>query len=312
VFARLANGNAQTVRRIEGQKTLLARTQHSIYYDAIHDEMIVMNPWAGAVLTFAGNANGEVAPVRIIQGPKTGLALSDVMSADPVNNEYYVPAGQDSDAVHVFNRTDTGDVAPKRILNMGGGGTGGNPSIDYEHNLIVVGGDDGAHVYNRTDSGNMKPLRVITGGPRSGVNPPDSAFWIPGTRNFLASTRPLGIKTPGDRPGAPGNYQTVEDAATFVGVWSLDDNGDVAPRYTIAHGILKEFRNFAVNPKNKEVMMSDKTHNAIYTFSFPEAWETFTPVNNPPAPAAGRGGTARLTLEDFRLAFLGPGLRPAR
>src|SRR5688572_10729243 len=89
---------------------------HTIDYDAIHDELVVMNPWAGAVLTFRGDANGEVPPIRIIQGSKTGLALSDVMRADPVNNEYYVPAGQSANAVHVFNRTDQGDVAPKRII----------------------------------------------------------------------------------------------------------------------------------------------------------------------------------------------------
>ena len=67
------------------------------------------------------------------------------------------------------------------------------------------------------------------------------------------------FETDGDRPGAPGNYQTTEDAATFFGVWSIDDNGDVPPRYTIAHDTFMEFRNFAINAKNKEVMMSDKT-----------------------------------------------------
>jgi hypothetical protein len=306
VFARLANGNAQTVRRVEGQKTLLARTQHSIFYNHLHDEMVVMNPWAGAVLTFRGDANGEVAPIRIIQGPKTGLALSDVMSGDPVNNEYYVPAGQDSREIYVFDRLAEGDVAPKRTLNIGGGGTGGNPSIDYEHNVILLAEDDlGIQVFNRTDSGDMKPLRVITGGPRSGNDPPAGAVWIPGTRNFLASTRPYGIKTAGDRPGAPSNYQTVEDAATYVGVWTIDDSGDVAPRFTIAHNVLKEFRNFAVNGKNREIMISDKSNNSIFTFSFPEAWETFAPVTAPPGPAAGT--SARLPdLEDLRLSFVRP------
>ena len=42
-FARLATGNAETTRRIEGQKTLLGRTMHSIFYDEIHDELIVPN-----------------------------------------------------------------------------------------------------------------------------------------------------------------------------------------------------------------------------------------------------------------------------
>jgi len=288
VFARLANGNAQTVRRIEGQKTLLARTQHSVSHDHIHDEIVVMNPWAGAVLTFRGDANGEVAPIRIIQGPKTGLALSDVMTVDPVNNEYYVPAGQNSNAIHVFDRMAQGDVAPIRVIRGAGGGT---PSVDYEHNLMLTGGGGGVRIFDRTVSGDAKPLRVITGGPRSGTDGPSTPHWIPGTRNFLAATRPFGAKTAGDRPGAPVNYQSAEEALTFVGVWSIDDSGDVPPRYTIAHNILKEFRNFAVNPKNKEIMISDKTANAIYTFSFPEAWESFAPVTAPPGPAGrGRGG----------------------
>jgi hypothetical protein len=231
------------------------------------------------------------------------------MVLDAVNNDYYVPAGQGANAVHVFDRLAEGDAAPKRIIR----GIG-LPSVDYEHNLLIAGGGGGVRIIERTAEGDVKPLRVITGGPRSGTNGPNNATWIPGTRNFLGATRPFGIRTYGDRPGAPDNYQTTDESATFVGVWSIDDSGDVPPRYTIAHGLLKEFRNFAINPKNKEVMMSDKTNNAIYTFSFPEAWETFTPVNNPPGPTGGRGGgggdgTALLNLEELRLALLGPGAR---
>ena len=288
VFARLANGNAQTVRRIEGQKTLLSRTQHSIFYDEIHDEIVVPQPWAGAVLTFRGDASGEEAPIRIINGPKTGLTLPDVMTVDPVNNEYYVPAGGNPNAIHVFDRMAQGDVAPIRVLRGVGGG---NPSVDYEHNLILTGGGGGVRIFSRTDSGDLKPLRVITGGPKSGTSGPNTPYWIPGTRNFLAATRPFGAKTAGDLPGAPINYQSPEEALTFVGVWSLDDSGDVPPRYTIAHNILKEFRNFAVNPKHKEIMLSDKSANAIYTFSFPEAWQSFSPATAPPYVAPqGSGG----------------------
>jgi hypothetical protein len=305
----LANGNAQTVRRIEGQATRLGRTMHTIDYDPIHDELVVMNPWAGAVLTFRGDADGETAPIRMIMGSKTQLALSDVMTADPVNNEYYVPAGQSLNQLHVFNRTDEGDVAPKRIIRGAG-----LPSVDTDHNLLLTGGGGGVRIFERTVEGDAKPLRVITGGPMSGTNGPGRPAWIPGTRNFVAATRPFGIKTYGDRPGAPDNYQTVEEAATYVGVWSIDDSGDAPPRYTIAHDILKEFRNFAINPKNREIMMSDKTNNAIFTFSFPEAWETFTPINNPPGPAGegrGGGGGAQLNLNDLFLKFA-PGLRAAR
>ena len=130
----------------------------------------------------------------------------------------------------------------------------------------------------------------VTGGPKSGVEPPSDPIWIPGTRNFLAQTRPYNIRTNGDRPGAPNNYQTIEEAATFFGVWSIDDDGDVPPRYTIGHNTFKEFRNFALNGKNKEVMVSDKTQNSIFTFSFPEAWETLTPLTAAQYVRPGRGG----------------------
>jgi hypothetical protein len=297
VFARLANGNAQTVRRIEGQATLLARTQHSIYYNHIRDEIVVNNPWAQSVLTFRADADGETPPLRILQGPLTKFGLADVMTGDPINKEYYVPAGDGAeDAIYVFDDTAVGNVAAKRVIR----GVNGLPSVAYEHNLLLMGAEGGGlGVYERTVSGDAKPLRVITGGPRSGVNPPNSAVWIPGTRNFIAAVRPFGIRTYGDRPGAPVNYQTVEEAMTYVGVWSMDDSGDVGPRYTIAHDILKEFRNFAINPKNKEVMMSDKTANAIYTFSWPEAWETFKPESAPPyiPPARGRGRGAAPNME---------------
>jgi hypothetical protein len=110
-------------------------------------------------------------------------------------------------------------------------------------------------VFPRTASDDAKPLRVVTGRPRSGVEPPDEdVIWIPGTRNFLARTRPFGVRTQGDRPGATVNYQTVEDAAMFIGVWSIDDNGDVPPRSTIGHRTFMEFRNFALNGKTKEVI----------------------------------------------------------
>jgi len=292
VFARLANGNAATVRRIEGQAAKLSRTMHSIAYNEMADELVVTNPFAQAVLTFRGDANGEVPPIRVIQGPKTGLGQPDVMSVDPVNDEYYVPigvgGGNGGQKIHVFPRMTNGDAAPIRVLNTGGG----PPSVDYEHNLLLITGNGGIHIYERTASGDAKPLRVVTGGPRSGVEPPnEDVIWIPGTRNFIARTRPFGVRTNGDRPGVPGNYQTTEDAAMFFGVWSIDDNGDVPPRYTIGHDTFMEFRNFAINGKNKEVMMSDKTRNSIFTFSFPEAWETFAPLTAAPYVApAGRGG----------------------
>ena len=54
--------------RPAGQATKLSRTMHDIRYDAVHDEMLVTNPFAQAILVFRGGANGEEAPIRVIPG----------------------------------------------------------------------------------------------------------------------------------------------------------------------------------------------------------------------------------------------------
>jgi len=59
---------------------------------------------------------------------------------------------------------------------------------------------------------------------------------------------------------------------SFVGVWNINDNGDVPPRWTIGgpQGVLQMVRGVAVNPKHKELIVTDKRLNAILTFYFPE------------------------------------------
>jgi len=254
---------------------MLGRTQHSIFYDEFHDELVVPQPFAGAVLTFRGDANGEIPPIRMIQGPKTGLALDDVLTVDPVHNEYFVPVGQGRGVVNVFDRMAQGDVAPIRSIGSRDAGLGGIPWVDYEHNLLLVEGRGGLYIYDRTASGDDKPLRIVTGGPKSGVMQVGGPVWIPGTRNFVATARKFGASP--KRRDEPLNYQSPEEAQTFIGVWSIDDDGDVAPRYTIGHNIFKELRNLAIDPKHKTVVAADKTNNDITTFDFHEAWEPITP-----------------------------------
>ena len=118
IFARLAKENSKPNRVVYGQATLLSRTMHDIRYDALHDEFVVTNPYAQAILFFRGGANGQEAPVRYIQGPKTQLAGAvysglDRVEIDPVNNEVLVGVGN---SVLFFDRTASGDVAPKRVL----------------------------------------------------------------------------------------------------------------------------------------------------------------------------------------------------
>ena len=60
---------------------------------------------------------------------------------------------------------------------------------------------------------------------------------------------------------------------SWVGVWSVDDSGDVPPRYTIAKGHLYIPRGLTLDPKKKTVIVSDKYTNAVLTFSLPEIFD---------------------------------------
>jgi hypothetical protein len=266
-FARLAGENTPPVRALEGQKTLISRTMHGFAFDALHDEIVVTSPLAQAVLTFKGNANGEVPPIRVIQGPHTQIdgppnLGNDRVSIDPVNNEIYVPSVPSS--ILVFDRNANGDAAPKRILSgsdtqFEAPGIRGmaTVAVDSVHNVMVVNHQNKLLIFDRTASGNTKPLRVITG-PKSGVAT-ISSFQIYAPKGWIVA-------------GGQGG---------FVGIWSIEDNGDVPPRWKIPVQQLTGYvaSGIALDPAHKEMILScagqrarprDGIANAVLTFSWPE------------------------------------------
>ena len=120
----------------------------------------------------------------------------------------------------VFDLLANGNVAPKRVL--GGPDTGftaaGSVAIDATRNIIVVGAEarsaDGRGlpqlaIFDRTAAGNVKPKRVITG-----------------VKSRLNDTGNIRIYPEG------GLVFTTQQTG-YVAVWSLEDNGDVPPRYTV-------------------------------------------------------------------------------
>ncbi len=274
-FARLAKESVPPTRVLAGQKTLLSRGLHDIRYDAVHDEIVVTNPYAQAILTFRGNANGEEAPIRIIQGSRTQLWSNlDRVDVDPVHNEIFLPV---RDAILVFSREAQGDVSPIRIikgpdtrLTRVGSFSAGAIAVDPLHDLIVVGTNSGSTsgtrqdaggllLFNRTDHGNVKPRAVIHG-PKTGIIRTNQISLYPPQGWIVVAQQ--GRAYPG----------VAEPEGAFVGIWSIHDQGDVPPRWKIAgpKSLLKRPRGVVLDPQNKELIVADMRLNALLTFSLPE------------------------------------------
>ena len=268
-FARLAEENAAPTRLLAGQKTLLARTMHDIRYDALHDELLVTNPFAQAILVFRGGADGEEAPIRIIQGSRTQLGGSryaglDRLDVDPVHDEIYVPNG---DSILVFPREGNGNVAPIRVIKGPDTQLRGTHAlaVDPVNDVIVVGDSIGETaspfrgnllIYNRTDSGNVRPRAEIAGPNTRIVRINQIQVYPP--NGWIVATQPGG--------------RGVEPEGVFVGVWSINDDGNVPPRWVIGgpKSKLKKPRGVALNPRNKELIVADMRLNSVLTYYFPE------------------------------------------
>ena len=207
VFARLADGNAKPVRKIEGQKTLLGRTMHSIAYDEIHDEFVVPQQFGQAILTFLGGADGEEVPVRVIQGSLTQLRNPDLLGIDPVHNEIFVPQGN---SVLVLPREANGNVAPIRVLKGPDTQLGASAlAIDPVHNLLIVGGTvrgigSRLLIFNRTDEGNVKPKASVAFTSLAS-NPNPSKVVI--SKNFRKGNYSKAQGTRHKAQGTMGNWQ---------------------------------------------------------------------------------------------------------
>jgi hypothetical protein len=277
-FARLARENTPPTRVLEGQKTLLSRTMHGFAYDEVHDEIVVNSPLAQAILTFRGGAKGEEPPIRIIQGPRTQI-LGDAYSAldkvtvDGVNNEIYLPLGGGNlrgeggapPGIAVFDRMANGNVAPKRLLK--GPNTQinrGKPpvAVDPVRNLLVVNLNNAFLIFDRTATGDVAPKAVIRG-PRAQVASMDNFRINPQTGIIIGRC-----------------------TGEAICAWSVNDNGDVPPRFKLPVKQLTGYRvsGVALDPAHREVIFSvagwgegdyppSGIMNAILTFSWPEIYQ---------------------------------------
>lgn len=253
------------MRIIEGGHTKLSRTSHAIAFDEIHDEIVVPNPFAEAVLFFAGNASGDAAPIRVIQGPKTLLEENDELALDPVHGEVVVPTRQ---AILIFDRTSNGDVAPKRFI--AGPKTKINRArgiaVDPVNNIIAVGNREpiGILIFNRTDEGDVEP-RAIISGPKTGIYAPKGFTINPARKELIATNEARGVQV------------TRNVGESFVGVWNYSDNGDVPPKAVIKgpRTMLIAPRGAALDPAHQEIFVIDKVQNGIFAYSWQKILEAF-------------------------------------
>jgi hypothetical protein len=241
-FAKEGSMIDSSLKRIlAGQETLQGRALHDMRYNPVHDEIVFANPNAQALLTFSGGASGDEPPLRVIQGPKTGLIKSDYIEVDPVHDELFVP---DEGKIMVFSRTAQGDVAPIRVLegpDTGLDGRGGGfLSVDPTRDLLVVPNRNRILIFDRTASGNTKPKAVIESPYIRGV----LHLRVYPPTGFIVAT--LGGKSNG----------AGQDEMTAIAVWSIDDNGNVPPRFilTDTSGTVAG-RKLAFNPEAKELIV---------------------------------------------------------
>ena len=228
---------------------------HDFAFDAMHDEIVVTNPFAQAILTFKGGSSGETPPVRVIQGPHTRIVSErgmDKVGIDPVNNEIYVATSQNE--ILVFPRLANGDVAPARIIAGNETKVSGRPAIriDPVRNLLLVaekgGGGQGMLIFDRTASGNAKPKAVFPG-------PSGNQFEI-------------------------YNGYIIHAGRDSIVAWSLDDVGkpDIRPRLKLNAplGMRAAQTGIVLDPVHKEVIVGTGAGNEVRTYAAPDLFNFVT------------------------------------
>ena len=138
-------------------------------------------------------------------------------------------------------------------------------AIDPVNNLLVINGGNALLIFDRTISGDAKPLRVIQG-PKTGVAA-IMTFQVYPPKGLIIS-------------GCEAAYAST----LSVCAWSVNDNGDAAPRWKLPVAQLSGYQpsGIALDPVHKEIIMSSSGQkvqavpppggimNAAVTFSWPE------------------------------------------
>ncbi len=286
-FARLANGAVEPKRVITGQGSKLGRTIHGLAYDPVHDEIVVPNALADAILVFRGNANGPEPPVRVIQGPRTELMTPHSVSLDLEHSEILV-ASLSGRRINVFSWDANGNVAPLRVIKGPKTGFGHivGIAVDPVKNLLAVANSEDILIFNRTDHGDVAP-RARIAGPQTAIGDEPWQMQFYGGRIFVAASNHLhqnlysGVTLKGTATKVPDD-PWLNPNLGFIGVWNITDDGDVPPRALIRgpfSGLLHPV-GLALNPKDGEIYVSDSVRNGVLSFPVPDFFRPDTQNSN--------------------------------
>jgi DNA-binding beta-propeller fold protein YncE len=256
---------------------MLGRTIHGLVYDEVHDEIVVPNALADAVLVFRGGAEGAEPPIRVIQGPHTHLVTPHSVSLDLVHGEIYV-ASLTGKRVNVFAWNANGDASPLRVIEGPRTNLGHTVgiAIDNVTNLVAVANSRDILIFNRTDCGNVAPRNRIMG-PKTGIEDEPWQMQLFQGKIFVAASNHLHQNLYTDVTLKSDATQVPDDPwlnpnLGFVGIWNITDNGDVPPLAEIKgpfSGLLHPV-GLALNPKDGEIYVSDSVRNGVLTFLLPQ------------------------------------------
>jgi hypothetical protein len=132
--------------------------------------------------------------------------------------------------------------------------------VDGKNNMLVIANRDplGFLIFDRDASGDVAPRAIISGPSLGLYGTPQQIQMDPERRQFIAAI-------PGDR--------TSDGYANkgFVGVWSYDDDGDVAPKAVIRgpETMMISPRGLDINTRDKEIYVADRVRNMLFTYYAP-------------------------------------------
>jgi DNA-binding beta-propeller fold protein YncE len=197
------------------------------------------------ISAFARLANGNVGPVRVIEGQATKLSRTmHGVAYDGVNDEIIVPVAL-AGAVLVFRGDAHGEEPPARVIQ----GTRTRlirpqtVAVDPQHDEILTA-DPSARsimVFPRKANGDVAPIRTI-GGPNTKLVDIVGVAVDP-VRNLIVASSRTGSGTTG------------------VFVFNRTDDGDVAPRATIAgpRTRLAHFRQVAIDGDLGRIYLAEQS-----------------------------------------------------